>query len=288
MVDGSYFPVMGFFTQRQHHLLGATVDSCIKSGISTMNTGVFVTVLSGAGVEFFETAAIAYAVARSGYAREAIWGTVSGVGIVAVSAALVGTGLKLIPLHLLQIAIGLVLLWFGWGWYKKSILRQASHRRAGWITDPLEAEGIHLESRNRRFSHVNFIVMFKSAALETLEVALVVLPLGLASGAWAEALSATGIALLFTLLLVAVLHGYLVKVPEVLLKLGAGILLLSYGTFWLGEGLGFDWWLGDWMLLILFGIYSLVSVLAIRWIEAKQAASRDASVSIVSPRESRR
>lgn len=238
-----------------------------------MNTGVFVTVLSGASVEFFETAAIAYAVARSGYPREAIWGTVAGVAIVGGAAAIVGTGLQVIPLHLLQILIGLVLIWFGWGWYKKSILRQAKHRRAGWITDPLEAEGIHLESQTRRFSRVNFIVMFKSAALETLEVALVVLPLGLASGAWVEGLAAVGIALLLTIALVALLHGYLVKIPEVLLKLAAGILLLAYGTFWLGEGLGFDWWIGDWMLLILSAIYSLISVVAIRSIAAKQAIS---------------
>lgn len=251
-----------------------------------MNTGVFITALSGASVEFFETAAIAYAVARSGYPREAIWGTVSGVAVVGVAAAILGTSLQLIPLHLLQIFIGLVLLWFGWGWYKKSILRQAKHRRAGWITDPLEAEGIHLESQQQRFSRVNFIIMFKSAALETLEVALVVLPLGLASGAWTEALAATGIAFLLTIAIVALLHGYLVKVPEVLLKLGAGILLLSYGTFWLGEGLGVDWWLGDWMLLILFGIYSLISILAIRWLKAKQKANGKTAVPIESFRNS--
>ncbi len=253
-----------------------------------MNTGVFVTALSGASVEFFETAAIAYAVARSGYLREAVWGTALGVAVVGVAAALLGTSLQLIPLHLLQILIGLVLLWFGWGWYKKSILRQAKHRRAGWITDPLEAEGIHLESQHQRFSRVNFIVMFKSAALETLEVALVVLPLGLASGAWTEALAATGISLLLTIALVALLHGYLVKVPEVLLKLGAGILLLSYGTFWLGEGLGIHWWLGDWMLLILFGIYSLISILAIRLIQSKQEKNRNTCVPIVSPRNGKR
>lgn len=253
-----------------------------------MNTGVFVTVLSGASVEFFETAAIAYAVARSGYPREAIWGTISGVAIVAVTAVLLGTSLQLIPLHLLQILLALVLLWFGWGWYKKSILRQAKHRRAGWITDPLEAEGIHLESQHRGFSQVNFIVMFKSAALETLEVALVVLPLGLASGAWTEGLAAVGIAILLTIALVALLHGYLVKVPEVLLKLGAGILLLAYGTFWLGEGLGLDWWLGDWMLLVLSGIYSLVSILANRWIAAKQVQRERSSVPIASRRDRNR
>ncbi len=234
-----------------------------------VNSGVFLTALGCASVEFFETAAIAYAIARSGYPREAIWGTVSGLAVVGILSAILGASLQIIPLHLLQIFIGLLLLWFGWGWYKKSILRQAKHRRAGWVTDPLESEGIHLENQHQRFSRFNFIVMFKSAALEALEVALVVLPLSLASGSWTEGLIATGLALLLTVGLVAMLHGYLVKVPEVLLKLGAGILLLSYGTFWLGEGLGLKWWLGDGMLLVLFGVYSLISIFTIRWLTTK-------------------
>lgn len=242
-----------------------------------MNTGVFITVLGGASVEFFETAAIAYAVARSGYPREAIWGTAAGVAIVAIAAAILGTGLQAIPLHLLQILIGFVLIWFGWGWYKKSILRRAKHRRAGWITNPLEAEGIQLETQHQHFSRLNFIIMLKSAALETLEVALVVLPLGLATGAWAEGLAAVGIALLVTIALVALLHGYLVKIPEVLLKLGAGILLLSYGTFWLGEGLGLNWRIGDWMLLVLASVYGLISVMAIRSIANRSTAHHKSS-----------
>lgn len=234
-----------------------------------MNLGVFATVLGSASVEFFETAAIAYAIARSGYPREAIWGSVTGLVAVGTASAVLGKGLQLIPLHLLQILIGLVLLWFGWSWYKKSIIRQARHKRAGWIADPLEAEGIHLENQHRQFSRLNFVVMLKSAALETLEVALVVLPLGLASGAWTEAFSGAGLALLLTVGVVAALHGYLVKVPEVLLKLSAGVLLLSYGTFWLGEGIGLNWQIGDWMLLALIGFYSLASVLIIRWLQSK-------------------
>jgi uncharacterized membrane protein len=158
----------------------------------------------------------------------------------------------------------------GWGWYTKSLRRRANHRRAGWIADPLATEGIQLETQQRRFSRLNFIIMFKSAALEALEVALVVLPLGLASHAWHEALSATVVALLLTVSLVAALHGYLVKIPEVLLKLGAGVLLLSYGSFWLGEGIGINWLIGDWMLLVLAAIYSLSGLLALRWLHSRQ------------------
>ncbi|HEY9635078.1 MAG TPA: hypothetical protein V6D14_16870 [Coleofasciculaceae cyanobacterium] len=86
-----------------------------------MNAGVFVGALSSASVEFFETAAIAYAIARSGYKQEAYWGTLAGLVIVGVATAILGTGLQLIPLRLLQVVIGAVLLWFGWGWVKKSV-----------------------------------------------------------------------------------------------------------------------------------------------------------------------
>ncbi len=234
-----------------------------------MNVGVFVAALGGASVEFFETAAIAYAIARSGYQREAYWGTIAGLVLVGVASAVLGTGLQLIPLRILQVVIGLVLLWFGWGWVKKSVLRLALGKRAGWVSDPLTSEGIELESSPRRFSRINFIIMTKSSALEALEVAIVVVTLGLASGAWSDALLGTALALLLTVGVVAVLYGHLLKVPEVLLKLGVGVMLMAFGTFWLGEGAGVVWPLGDLALLILIGLYGLICFLAIRYLRTK-------------------
>ncbi len=234
-----------------------------------MNLGVFAAAISSASVEFFEAGAIAYAIARSGYPKEAIWGTLTGLISVGLLSAFLGTELQLIPVRLLQVVIGGVLLWFGWGWYKKSILRQAHRKRAGWIVDPLVSEGIELEKQHQGFNRVNFLIMTKSAAIEALEVALVVVTLGLASRAWNEALFGALLALLLTIAIIAVLHGYLVKVPDVFLKLGAGIMLLSYGTFWLGEGLGLAWPFADLALLILIGVYSLVSLVAIRRLEGR-------------------
>jgi len=237
--------------------------------IIRMNVGIFIAALGGASVEFFETAAIAYAIARSGYRREAISGTIAGIIVVGLASAIFGTGLQYIPIRPLQIAIGLVLLWFGWGWYKKSILRQAKGKRAGWINDPLESEGITLENHHQSFSRINFVIMAKSSAIEALEVALVVVTLGLASSAWTEALSGAILALLLTVGIVAVLHGYLLKVPDVLLKLSAGVMLLAYGTFWLGEGLGLAWPGNDFALLGLVGFYGLASLFAIRLLHSK-------------------
>ncbi|PSB16224.1 hypothetical protein C7B61_05185 [filamentous cyanobacterium CCP1] len=231
-----------------------------------MNWSIFLTALSSASIEFLETAAIAYAIARSGYGREAIWGSITGLSLVAVAAIGLGAGLQSIPLHWLQLFIGMVLLWFGWGWITKSIRRQVQGKRAGWIdSDPLTAEGISLETSEAQhsFSRLNFLIMTKSAALEALEVALIVITLGLASGNWTEAIGATVLALLGSLGLVVLLHPYLVKLPEVLIKLGAGVLLCALGTFWLGEGAGLNWWFGDLAVLAIVAFYSLLVTLTI-------------------------
>ncbi|WP_416669237.1 COG4280 domain-containing protein [Egbenema bharatensis] len=230
----------------------------------TINWSIGIAAGGGASLEFLETAAIAYAIARSGYVREAIWGSVAGLTSVAVVAGIFGTGLQLIPLQWLQIGIGAILLWFGWGWVKKAVVRQVEGKRAGWLgDDPLDAEGIALHSQSQGFNVLNFVVMTKSAALEALEVAVIVITLGLASQAWAEALIATLLALVASIVLVLLLHPHLLKLPDVLIKLGTGILLCGLGTFWLGEGLGLEWWFGDLAIVAIVALYSLFATLAI-------------------------
>lgn len=232
-----------------------------------MNWSVFATAMGGATIEFLETAAIAYAIARTGYLWEAIWGCVTGITLVALAAIAFGTSLQLIPLHWLQIVIGIGLIWFGWGWTNKSLRRQMNGQRAGWMADdPLNNEGIILDEQQEGFNKLNFVIMTKSAALEALEVAIVVTTLGLASRAWYEALSATVVALLFSIILVAILHRYLLKVPEVLIKLMAGILLCSLGTFWLGEGLGLSWWFGDLAIVGIVSLYCLIATVVFLWL----------------------
>jgi uncharacterized membrane protein len=189
---------------------------------------------------------------------------VTGIVAVVLAGALLGPALVLFPLRWLQVAAGLVLIYFGWKWSKKSVIRQAAGKRAGWIDNPLKNRALEVDRAKSHFSYLNFAMMTKCAALETFEVALIVITIGLSSRAWLEALSGASIALVGTICLVISLHGYLQRLPDVFLKLGAGLMLLTLGTFWLFEGLGFKWPTGELSALPLFCLFLLSSWIAIR------------------------
>ena len=46
----------------------------------------------------------------------------------------------------------------------------------------------------------------------------------------------------------------LARVPENYMKLGVGNLLTVFGVFWMGEGVGVQWPMGDIFLLVLLAI----------------------------------
>jgi Ca2+/H+ antiporter, TMEM165/GDT1 family len=253
---------------KSHRLSYNCLAGRCRKVLAMPNIGVLFAALGTASVEFFEVAVIAYAISRSGYKREAVWGSLAGLVGVGLPSFLFSSSLQSVPIHWLQLTIGMVLLWFGWGWTKKSVLRQAQGKRAGWVAeDPLLAEGIALQGGSQGFSYANFLIVTKSAALEAFEVALAVVALGLASNAWSEALWGTSLALFLTVGATLLLHGHMQRVPDVVIKLSAGVMLLSFGSFWLGEGLGLEWPGSDLSLIGLVMLYAGLSFLAIRWLE---------------------
>jgi uncharacterized membrane protein len=229
----------------------------------SLNPGVFVGAVCSSGIEFLEIVAIAYALSSTGYRREALFGSITGIVAVTLAGALLGPALVLFPLRWLQVAAGIVLIYFGWKWTRKSVVRQAVGKRAGWIENPLKNRALETGNAKAGFSYLNFVVMTKCAALETFEVALIVITIGLSSRAWLEALSGATIALVATIGLVISLHGYLQRLPDVFIKLGAGLMLLTLGTFWLLEGLGFKWPMDELSALPLFCLFLLSSCIAI-------------------------
>ena len=57
------------------------------------------------------------------------------------------------------------------------------------------------------------------------------------------------------------------RVPENTLKFVVGIMLTSFGTFWAGEGFGYNWPLADVFILILVALYLVASFILITWLK---------------------
>ena len=106
-----------------------------------------------------------------------------------------------------------------------------------------------------------FATAFNGVLLEGLEVAVIVITFAAAqSGSfpWAAG-GALAAAAVVTFSAVA-LRAPLARVPENLMKFVVGIMLLSFGTLWSGEGFGLRWPLGDTTLVAIIGVYVLASL----------------------------
>jgi uncharacterized membrane protein len=159
--------------------------------------------------------------------------------------AVLGPLLGHIPLHPLQLAIGVLLLLFGMGWLRKAILRAAGiiplHDEAAIFAD--EAAQL-TRTGNRGGSRDDWLAgltAFKAVLLEGLEVVFIVIAVGAGRGLlWPASLGALA-ACAAILALGLAIHKPLAKVPENALKFGVGVMLSSFGVFWTGEGLGIAW-----------------------------------------------
>jgi len=96
--------------------------------------------------------------------------------------------------------------------------------------------------------------------VEGVEVIVIVVSLGTASaGGLAPATFGALAAVAAVALLGLILHQPLARVPENAMKWVVGIMLLSFGTFWLAEGFGFEWPLGDLALPIIVLAYAALT-----------------------------
>jgi uncharacterized membrane protein len=82
-------------------------------------------------------------------------------------------------------------------------------------------------------------VTLKAVFLEGVEVVFIVLTFGISADDVPAAVAAAAAAGVLVVILGVALHRPLVAVPENILKYGVSLLLVSFGTFWAFEGLGF-------------------------------------------------
>jgi Ca2+/H+ antiporter, TMEM165/GDT1 family len=210
----------------------------------------FVLTLVGAalavGLELLEAMAIVLAVGSTRRPRDAVVGAAGAVVLLAVAVVVVGPlVLARLPLEPLQVVIGTALLLFGLEWLRKGVLRLAGARVPSSslqeYLDEREAMEALPQPQAGRPDWPARIVAGKGVLLEGLEVVLIVAALGAGPEGLAPAIAGAGVAVAFVLALGFALHRPLARLPESHLKYAVGVVLSSFGVFFLGEGLGVRW-----------------------------------------------
>ena len=196
-------------------------------------------------VEIVEAFTIVLAVATLRGWRPAAAGTVTALAVLAVLISSLGPLLGLVPLHLLQLVIGILLLLFGMGWLRKAILRAASviplHDEKAIFASETAQLATTAGRERRSLNWVAGLTAFKAVLLEGIEVAFIVIAVGAGHGlTWLASLGALA-ACAAVLAIAAAVHRPLSRVPENALKFVVGVMLSAFGLFWTGEALGVEW-----------------------------------------------
>lgn len=195
-------------------------------------------------VEFVEALTIVLAVGITRGWRSALIGCAAASVLLAVLILALGPALRAFPIAILQIVVGVLLLFFGMRWLRKAILRYAGIISLHDEQRAFEAARARLhepDAARRAFDWLGATTAFKAVVLEGLEVVFIVIALGATAGqlvpASIGAAAAGGVVIVAGL----ALHSPLARVPENSLKFAVGSMLSAFGTYWSAEGLGFDW-----------------------------------------------
>lgn len=228
-------------------------------------------------VEFVEALTIVLAVGVTINWRSSLLGAGSALVALAALVALFGSTLVIfIPIETLRLIIGIILLLFGMQWLKKALLRysglKAIHDEAEIYEEEMRKLKIQGGINQHKFNAFGFVTSFKSVLLEGLEVAFIVITFGATSevgkfqGIWNATIGAS-LAFLVVAVFGFIARGPLTRIPENTLKFIVGIMLVAFGTFWSGEGIGIEWLFSDLFLLVLAAFFLILSAGIVRWLK---------------------
>src|SRR5438270_12847541 len=214
-------------------------------------------------VEAVEALTIVLSVATVRGWKPAGLGALAGVASLALLVGMLGPFLDRVPLHALQLVIGVLLLRFGMRWLRKAILRAA-----GVIPWHVEAAAFAagtaaLRAHTRHLDWLAGLASYKAMLLEGLEVVFVVIAVGAGRGFLIPASIGALAACALVAAVGLAVHRPLARVPENTLKFTVGVMLSAFGIFWTGEGLGVAWPGDDLIILAFAALLLLVAWLAV-------------------------
>ncbi len=245
--------------------------------VSSSDAVLIVAVFVACAVEMVEALTIVFAVGHTRGWRSAFEGAAVAIVVLAGLVAAFGPALVHVPINALRLIVGGVLLIFGLQWLRKAILRSSGYlgkhdedeiyrKKVAELSADGQAPG-----RDR----VAFVVAFKGVFLEGLEVVIAVLTLGTAANRLGLAVVTAAVALVAVGVVGVAVAKQLSSVPENAMKTLVGVMLVSFGTFWTGEGLKVNWPGGDTMLVGLVGIYLVVTWAYVAWLRSTKTRNSE-------------
>jgi uncharacterized membrane protein len=239
--------------------------------------GLAVSVFLACAVEAVEALTIVLAVGVTRSWHSALQGVGAALVVLAAVSAVLGPAVGQLPLGALRLVVGGLLLVFGLQWLRKAILRAAGFKALHDETAAYARERSAAEAagalRPGGFDGYAFSVAFKGTLLEGLEVVFIVVTFGANQHDVGLAAIAAGIAVLAIVAAGIAVRTPLARVPENGMKFAVGVMLVSFGMFWGGEGAGTHWPGGDAMLL---AIIPATLVFALMLVGALKGRSRPA------------
>ena len=242
--------------------------------MSTSSTVVLVLAVFGASaVETVEALTIVVASGVTRGWRSALEGAAAAVLVLTVVTLAVGVPfIHYVPIDVLREVVGALLLVLGLSWLRKAILRLSGHKAlhdedAIFATTSAELtnEAAPPESATRR-DGVGFAVAFKGVFLEGTEVVMIVISLGASQHRLGIAAAAAAAAVLLVAGIGTLVAKQLSHVPENTIKTAVGIMLTSFGLFWVGEGAGVHWPGSDLAIVALVGFFLVVTAGSAAWL----------------------
>ena len=233
---------------------------------------LMVAVFGACSVEAVEALTIVLAAGTTRGWRSAMEGSAAALVVLGVLVGAVGVPLvHYVPIAALRVGVGALLLVLGLSWLRKAILRASGHK-APHDEDAIYAETTaSLSAADRPASKrdaVGFAVAFKGVFLEGMEVVLIVISLGASQHRLGPAAAAAGAAVVVVAATGALVSRQLSEVPENTIKTVVGIMLTSFGLFWVGEGAGVRWPGSDLSIPMLIGVFAVVTGGAIAWMRS--------------------
>jgi uncharacterized membrane protein len=210
--------------------------------VNLSNLGTGAASFLASGVEFVEALTIVLALGVTRGWRSSLWGAASAFVILVVLVAALGPSLtQHVSREWLQLVVGVLLLVFGLQWLRKAILRstgfKALHDEEQAFAEETEAARRAPAERRFGLDWYAFTICFKGVLLEGLEVVFIVIGFGASAGDRVPAVVGAAAAFAIVLAVGIAVHRPLSRVPENLIKHGVGLMLSTFGLFWVVEGL---------------------------------------------------